>query len=102
MTGLLKPIWIGLASLYVVMTMWFLGASLLRNLRRLEAADGFADIPADRRLEILKRARRFLTIGGVMLGILGAVAWSTGPIAWVILALGAVLVGTGVLLTAEA
>ncbi len=33
----LSPIWIGLAVIYTVATMWFLSATLLRNLHKLHA-----------------------------------------------------------------
>ena len=98
MTAVFRPIWVGLAAIYIVATMWFLGSTLLRNLLRLQAVDGFVEIPADRRQEILKRAKRFLTGGGLVLGLVGAAALSAGPVAWVTMALGAVLVGTGVML----
>ncbi len=94
----LSPIWIGLAVIYVVATMWFLAASLLRNLHRIQNLDGFVDIGAERRAEILGRAKRYLIGGGAALGLVGAALLSFGIIGWVVIVLGVVLVGTALLL----
>lgn len=98
-TLLVRPFWVGAAAVYIVAIMWFLSAMLLRNLHRLEALDGFVEIDAERRGAILKRSRRFLLAGGLVLGLLGGLSFSAGPVAWVTLALGAVLVGTAARLT---
>ncbi|HEY5652236.1 MAG TPA: hypothetical protein VIW46_12365, partial [Acidimicrobiia bacterium] len=67
-TALLSPIWLGLALVYIVAAVWFLSASLLRNLHRLQNLDGFADIGVERRTMIVARARRYLVAGGVLMG----------------------------------
>ena len=95
-----SPIWIGLAVIYIVAALWFLSASLLRNLHRLHTLEGFVDIGIERRTEILLRSRRYLIGSGVVLGLLGAAALTVGIVGWVAILLGAVLVATGALLTA--
>lgn len=95
-----SPIWLGLAVIYVVASIWFLAATLLRNLHRLHTLDGFADIGIERRTEILARARRYLIGGGVVLGLVGAATLTYGVVGWVAILLGVVLVGTALLLTA--
>lgn len=97
--GLVRPFWVGAAALYIVAVMWFLSAMLLRNLHRIEVLDGFVEIPVDRRLAILRRSRRFLFAGGLVLAVLGGLSYAAGPVAWVTLAIGAVLVGTAARLT---
>lgn len=99
-TIVFSPIWVGLAVVYVVAAMWFLSATLLRNLHRLHTLEGFVDIGAQRRAEILGRARRYLIGGGLALGLLGGASLTYGIVGWVAILLGLVLVGTGVLLTA--
>lgn len=96
---LVRPFWVGAAAVYIVAVMWFLSAMLLRNLHRLEALDGFVEIDPERRVAILRRSRRFLFAGGLVLALLGGLSFSAGPVAWVTLALGAVLVGTAARLT---
>ena len=95
-----SPIWLGLSVVYVVASVWFLSATLLRNLHRLHTLEGFVDIGIERRTEILSRARRYLIGGGVALGVLGAATLTYGVVGWVAILLGAVLVGTALLLTA--
>jgi hypothetical protein len=95
-----SPIWIGLAVIYIVAALWFLSASLLRNLHRLHTLEGFIDIGVERRIEILARARRYLIGGGALLGVLGAASLAYGIIGWVAILLGGVLVATALLLTA--
>ena len=95
-----SPIWLGLSVVYVVASVWFLSATLLRNLHRLHTLEGFVDIGIERRTEILSRARRYLIGGGVALGLLGAATLTYGVVGWVAILLGAVLVGTALLLTA--
>ena len=95
-----SPIWLGLAVIYVVASIWFLSATLLRNLHRLHTLEGFVDIGIERRTEILGRARRYLIGGGIALGLLGAASLTYGIVGWVAILLGAVLVGTALLLTA--
>lgn len=93
-----SPIWLGLAVIYVVASVWFLSATLLRNLHRLHTLEGFVDIGVERRAEILAKARRYLIGGGVALGLLGTATLSYGIVGWVAIMLGVVLVGTGWLL----
>jgi hypothetical protein len=95
-----SPIWVGLSVIYIVAALWFLSATLLRNLHRLHTLEGFVDIGIERRTEILARARRYLIGGGIVLGLLGAASLTYGIIGWVAILLGAVLVGTALLLTA--
>lgn len=95
-----SPIWIGLSVVYIVAALWFLSASLLRNLHRLHTLEGFVDIGVERRTEILARARRYLIGGGIALGLLGAAALAYGIVGWVAILLGGVLVATALLLTA--
>jgi hypothetical protein len=95
-----SPIWLGLAVVYVVASIWFLSATLLRNLHRLHTLEGFADIGIERRTEILARSRRYLIGGGLVLGLVGAATVTYGIVAWVAILLGVVLIGTALLLTA--
>ena len=95
-----SPIWLGLSLVYIVATVWFLSASLLRNLHRLQTLDGFVDIGAERRTQIISRARRYLIGGGVLMGVLGAISVGFGAIGWIAVLMGLVLVGTALLLDA--
>jgi hypothetical protein len=96
-----SPIWLGLALSYIVATVWFLSASLLRNLHRIQNLDGFVDIGVDRRTRIVSRARRYLIAGGVFMGGLGALGVGVGFIGWIAILMGLVLVGTALLLGAR-
>lgn len=96
-----SPIWLGLALIYIVATVWFLSASLLRNLHRMQNLDGFVDIGVERRAEIVSKARRYLITGGVVMGLLGALAVGFGVIGWIAILMGLVLVGTALLLDAS-
>ncbi len=93
-----SPIWLGLALIYIVATVWFLSASLLRNLHRIQNLDGFVDIGVERRTQIVAKARRYLIAGGVLMGVLGAIAVGFGAIGWIAILMGLVLVGTALLL----
>ena len=97
---LFSPIWLGLSVIYVVASVWFLSATLLRNLHRLHTLEGFVDIGVERRTEILARARRYLIGGGVFMALLGAASLTYGVVGWVAILLGVVLIGTALLLTA--
>jgi hypothetical protein len=95
-----RPIWVGLSLIYIVATVWFLSASLLRNLRRIQDLDGFVDIGDERRARIVSKARRYLIAGGVLIGLLGAISIGFGVIGWVAILMGLVLVGTALRLGA--
>jgi hypothetical protein len=99
--ALFSPIWLGLSLIYIVATVWFLSASLLRNLHRIQNLDGFVDIGVDRRSMIVSRARRYLVGGGVLIGLLGAISVGFGVIGWVAILMGLVLVGTALMLGAS-
>jgi hypothetical protein len=92
------PIWIGLAVIYIVASVWFLSASLLRNLHRIQNLDGFADIGVERRTEIVSKARRYLIGGGAFMGVLGVISVGFGVIGWIAILMGLVLAGTAALL----
>jgi len=98
--ALFSPVWLGLALIYIVATVWFLSASLLRNLHRIQNLDGFVDIGSERRSEIVSKARRYLIAGGVLMGALGVAALAYGIIGWVAILMGVVLVATALLLDA--
>ncbi len=94
-TFLVRPPWAGLAVTYVAAMVWFLAAMLRRNLIRVDAAGGFVEVAAERRAEIVGKARRFLNLGAAVLAVAGLVAGlDSGPAAWVTLAMAVVLAGT--------
>lgn len=93
-----SPVWVGLSALYVVAGLWFLSASLLRNLHRLRELDGFVDIGPERRSVIVRRARRLLLGGGIVMIVLGLVLTQVGVVGWIGFALGAVLLVTALVL----
>lgn len=95
-----SPIWTGMGILYVLAAVVFLSSTLRKSLMRLEALEGFDELPLERRMRIVGRARRLLLILGLVLAGLGgwALAVSAGSVAWIVVALGATLVGTAGLL----
>jgi hypothetical protein len=86
--------------LYILAAVVFLSSTLRKSLMRLEALDGFDELPLDRRMRIVGRARRLLLILGLLLATLGgwALTASAGTVALIVLALGATLMGTSALL----
>lgn len=94
------PVWAGMGILYILAAVVFLSSTLRKSLMRLEALDGFDELPLERRMRIVGRARRLLLILGLVLAILGgwALTASAGTVALIVLALGATLMGTAALL----
>lgn len=89
-----RPLWVGFAWLYIGGLVWWLSGLLRRNLIRLDAAGALAEVPAEARVRIVRRARTMLLIGGGLLLAIGLAAFSQGATAWVTAALGAVLLVT--------
>ncbi|MEX1003795.1 MAG: hypothetical protein WD990_04525 [Acidimicrobiia bacterium] len=103
LTFLVRPLWVGLAVLYVAMTVLLLAAMLRRALVKLEDAGGFDDLPLERRRHIVRRARTLILIAGVVLAAIGtggSVA-GAGAVAWIPAILGIALVVTALALSAE-
>lgn len=103
LTLAIRPLWVGLAVLYVALTVVFLAAMLRRALTRLEEAGGLEELPADQRSQIVRRARMLILAAGVLLGALGVVGMTAGagPVAWIPTALGLTLVVTALSLSTE-
>ena len=94
-TILIRPPWAGLAVTYVAAMVWFLATMLRRNLIRVEAAGGFVEVPAERRAQIVTKARRFLYLGAALLAAVGLAAGAqSGAAGWVTLVMAVVLAGT--------
>jgi hypothetical protein len=104
LTGVVRPLWVGLVVLYVAMTVLFLSTMLRRALVRLEEAGGLDELPIERRREIVGRARRTIAIAGVVIGAIGVGGSlaGAGPVGWIPAMLGLTLVVTAVALSAEA
>jgi hypothetical protein len=103
LTAVVSPLWVGLAVLYVALTVLLLSSMLRRSLTRLEEAGGLDDLPIERRTEIVRRARAMILVSGLVLagvGLLGS-ASGAGPVAWIPALLGLTLVMTAVSLSAE-
>jgi hypothetical protein len=103
LTAVVSPLWVGLAVLYVALTVLLLSSMLRRSLTRLEEAGGLDDLPIERRKEIVRRARAMILVSGLVLagvGLLGS-ASGAGPVAWIPALLGLTLVMTAVSLSAE-
>jgi hypothetical protein len=103
LTFLVRPLWVGLAVLYVALTVLLLAATLRRALLRLEEAGGLDELPIERRRQIVRRARTLILAAGVVLaaiGVGGSVA-GAGAVAWVPAILGVALVVTALSLSAE-
>lgn len=102
-TVAVRPLWAGLAVVYMAFTVLFLSAMLRRSLIRLDASGGLDDLPMVRRREIVRRARRMILVAGIVLAAVGLVgsAAGAGPVAWVPATLGVTLVATAVSLSAE-
>lgn len=99
---LVRPVWVGLSALYVAVAVGALTVMLRRTLQRLEQAGGMEPLSYERRRAIVSRARRLLIVSGatlVVIGVAGAVAGSA--VGWVTLSLGATLVATAALLSAD-
>ncbi len=103
LTAAVRPLWVGLAVLYVALTVLLLSSMLRRSLTRLEVAGGLEELPLERRQEIVRKARAMILISGLVLagvGLLGS-ASGAGPVAWIPALLGLTLVLTAVSLSAE-
>ncbi|MEX2280374.1 MAG: hypothetical protein WEA76_09850 [Acidimicrobiia bacterium] len=103
LTIVVRPLWAGLATLYVALTMLFLAAMLRRTLLRLDDAGGLGELPIERRRKIVQRARTLILVAGVVLaaiGVGGTMA-GAGPVGWMPAVLGATLVVTAVSLSTE-
>lgn len=103
LTVLARPVWAGLAVLYVAMTVLLLATMLKRALLRLQESGGLEDLPIERRREIVVRARRLILAAGVLLAAIGAgaVAAGAGAVGWIPGLLGLTLIVTAVALSAE-
>lgn len=102
-TAAVSPLWAGLATLYVALTVLLLSAMLRRALVRLDDAGGLDGLPIARRRQIVQRARTMILVAGVVvaaIGVGGTLA-GAGAVGWVPTALGATLVVTAVYLSAE-
>lgn len=103
LTILARPVWAGLAVLYVALTVLLLSTMLKRALLRLEESGGLEELPIERRREIVSRARRLIMVAGVLLAVIGigsGVA-GAGAVGWIPGLLGVTLFVTGVALSAE-
>jgi hypothetical protein len=103
LTVLVRPLWAGLAVLYVALTVLLLAAMLRRALVKLEEAGGLEELPLDQRRHIVQRARTLILIAGVVLAAIGtggSVA-GAGAVAWIPAILGITLVVTALSLSAE-
>lgn len=103
LTVVIRPLWVGLAVLYVALTVVLLAAMLRRALLRLEAAGGLEELPLARRQHIVRRARSLILGAGLVLaavGVGGTLA-GAGAVGWIPAVLGVTLIGTAVSLSAE-
>ncbi len=98
---LVRPLWVGFAWMYIGGLVWWLSGLLRRNLVRLQEMGGFAEVPVEARIRIVRRARTMLLVGGVVLLGIGAAAYQQGATAWVTAALGAVLLLTAGIIRAD-
>jgi hypothetical protein len=100
---LIRPLWVGLAVLYVALTVLMLAAMLRRALARLDEAGGLEDLPLDRRRHIVRRARNLILAAGVVLGAIGVggVFGGARVVGWIPAILGLTLVVTALALSAE-
>ena len=103
LTFVLSPVWVGLAVLYVALTVMLLATMLRRALIRLDESGGLEQLPIERRREIVGRARRLILISGLVLAAVGvgAIAAGAGSVGWVLGMLGGTMVVTAVVLSAE-
>lgn len=102
-TAVFRPVWAGLATLYVAVTVLWLSAMLRRALVRLDEAGGLDELPIARRRQIVQRARTMILVAGVVvaaIGVGGTLA-GAGAVGWVPTVLGFTLVVTAVSLSAE-
>lgn len=98
-----RPVWAGLAVLYVALTVLLLVTMLKRALLRLEETGGLDELPLDRRREIVVRARRMILVAGILLAAIGAGAGAAGAgaVGWIPAVLGVTLIITAVALSTE-
>ena len=103
LTLVVRPLWVGLAVLYVALTVLLLAAMLRRALVRLDEAGGLDDLPIERRRLIVRRSRTLILVTGVVLAAVGTggVVGGAGAVAWIPAMLGVTLVVTAVSLSAE-
>lgn len=102
-TAVFRPLWAGLATLYVALTVLLLSAMLRRALVRLDEAGGLDELPVARRRQIVQRARTMILVAGVVIaaiGVGGTLA-GVGAVGWIPTVLGATLVVTAVSLSVE-
>ena len=103
LTVFVRPLWVGLAVLYVALTVLLLAAMLRRALVKLDEAGGLDDLPIEQRRHIVRRARTLILIAGVVLAAIGTggTVAGAGAVAWIPALLGATLVVTALSLSAE-
>lgn len=103
-TLVLRPAWVGLGTLYVAATVWFLVITLRRSMIRWREMGGFdGEISPERRAAVLGRARLMAWVGAAVMVLLAALLWPAGPVLAIpALALGAVLAVVGTRLGAAA
>lgn len=103
LTVAVRPVWTGLAVLYVALTVLLLATMLRRALTRLEDSGGLDQLPLERRTEIVARARRLILVAGGLLAVIGvgAIAAGAGVLGWILAGLGVTLIVTAVMLTAD-
>jgi len=87
-----SPVWVGLAVTYVAFMVWFLAGLLRRSLTRTEDAQGFDELPMERRLEIVSKSRRLIVVTAVGIVLIGLASLPASQAA------GAVGVALGVVL----
>jgi len=95
-TAALRPVWVGIALLYVGAAVLLMIVMVRRSLVRLAEAGGLDALPYERRLAIVTRARRMFGVTGAVLAVVGlaGVAAGAGVPGWIIGALGVTLVAT--------
>lgn len=99
-----RPLWVGLSVVYVAVSVMFLAVLLRRSLIRLAESGGLEDLPLERRMAIVSRAKRMFAIAGGVLTLIGlaGIATGAGAIGWITGALGATLVITATAISVEA
>ena len=98
-----RPVWVGLSVVYVSAAVLFLSVLLRRSLLRLAQSGGLDELPIERRVEIVSRAKRLFSIAGGALALIGlaGIASGAGVVGWITGALGVTLVVTATAISAE-
>jgi pimeloyl-ACP methyl ester carboxylesterase len=73
---LVSPGWVGISLIYVTGIITWMGRSVAKSLEKVRATGQFQPLPPDRQAAILKRASKWLLVGGVAIAVVAVVDYT--------------------------